>query len=163
MLHICWHSSDISLPHSSLGTTTSSNLASIDSNNLSLKSCHQNGGVSKISTFSRKPHSTNIMDVIEILDDDHHISIHLSYLMIIQHNNPNGSNTLSYERLEFYQSCKCMGVIPTEVLYTPKSPQEATYSASELVSWNTHIHNTELDLRGQLISSMKCQSATLVK
>ncbi len=35
------------------------------------------------------------MDVIEILDDDHHISRHLSSLRIIQHNNPNKSSTSS--------------------------------------------------------------------
>ncbi len=54
-------------------------------------------------------------------------------------------------------------MIRTEYLYTPKVPQEVTLYASELVSWNTHIHNSELDLLCQLISTMKCQSATLDK
>ncbi len=28
----------------------------------------------------------------------------------------------SYDRLEFYQTCKRIGVIPTEFLYSPKVP-----------------------------------------
>ncbi len=45
----------------------------------------------------------------------------------------------------------------------PKVPQGVSLSAAELVSWNTHIHNSELDLLGQLILTMKRQSATLDK
>ncbi len=253
-------------PQSSVGTKSSSNLADSDSNGQSGKpTSKQNGGTPNMFTFSRIPHTTNIMDVIDILDDDQHISRHLSSLRIEPNNHPNGSdnppniatpstsvtsmtapttarqaakrsrissdddligefidNTLltvqqsvqtecksvswgdemdlndaattqrldkdignfipdnivqdyraacsllekrvkSYERLEFYQTCKRIGVIPTEFLYSPKVPQGVTLSISELVSWNTHIHHSELSLLGQLILTMKRPSAFLDK
>ncbi len=69
----------------------------------------------------------------------------------------------SIERLTFLNHVIAVGVIPTEFNYLPKVPQGITLSASELVSWNRHIHNSELDMLSQLILTMKRQTATLDK
>ena len=69
----------------------------------------------------------------------------------------------AFERLEFYQCCQRSGVIPSELIYSPKVPKGVTLSAAEIVSWNTHIHHSEMDILSQLILSMKRQSATVDK